>query len=135
MSTTTTTERPQKPVWVRCKGSGTGDSIGCKQRVYNDPIDIDLHRRHCPADLERTVKALDRRFTALEAALEALQTAQNEAPALPDLDDVSDDWPAADEDAEDGHAGEPDEDPGLEAQELADELDEVPAAAFTSRRF
>lgn len=131
MTTTTPDERPAKQVWVRCKGSGTGDSAGCKQRVFNHPIDIELHRQHCPADLERDVKALARR-------LEALEKAREDAPALPDLDDVSEDWPAAESPAEDdldGYVGEPAE---SGADEDDDELDEdglLTPAAVTARRF
>ena len=95
MSDTTTT--PPKPVWIRCKGSGKGESNGCRQRVFNDRIDIELHKQHCPADLERVVKLLTDRVDKLEKA----------EPEQIDLEDVSDDWPDSDEDSVDG----PDERP------------------------
>lgn len=92
-----TTETVTKPVWTRCKGSGTGESNGCGQRVYNSPIDIERHRQHCPADLERAVKLLTDRVEKLEKA----------EPEHLDLDGVAD-WPDADsEDAFDDTAERP----------------------------
>lgn len=96
-TTTSTDERPKKQVWVRCKGSGNGDSNGCRQRVYNDPIDVEQHRQHCPADLERTVKDLERRLILVETV----------GAGVPDLDSVSDDWPAPDPTPAGPYAGGP----------------------------
>lgn len=49
---------PTKPAWTRCPA--------CKDRLWNDPIDIEVHRQHCPADLER---ALEKMGKALEKAI------------------------------------------------------------------
>lgn len=80
------TETVTKPIWTRCKGP-KGEGNGCRQRVFNNPIDIELHRQHCPADLERTVKLLTDRVDKLEKA----------EPEQIDLDDVGDEWPTGDE--------------------------------------
>jgi hypothetical protein len=52
------TEAPAKPAWTRCKA--------CRQRLWNDRIDIEVHRSICPADLLRTIKALTKRVERLE---------------------------------------------------------------------
>lgn len=77
------TTEPSKPIWTRCKGS-SGEGNGCGQRVYNDRIDIEKHRQHCPADLERLVDNLEKRIDALE---------KTELPEPVDLDEVAE-WPA-----------------------------------------
>lgn len=81
----TTTEPVKKPIWTRCKGP-EGKGNGCGQRVFNAPVDIEKHRQHCPADLEREVDALEKRVAKLE---------KTEIPEQLDLDDVSDEWPGA----------------------------------------
>lgn len=77
----TTTE---KPVWTRCPS--------CKERLFNDKIDIEVHRKHCPAELLRKIEALARRLLDLEEQVDELGRATPEATGI-DLDDVAP-WPA-----------------------------------------
>lgn len=75
MSTDTT-----KPIWTRC--------IGCKQRVFNDQIDISAHKGNCPADLRRDLKnlaiRLDERISDLETAEPEPVTIPSEVAEWPD---------------------------------------------------
>lgn len=43
MTDTTSTSTPPKKMWTRCSG--------CKDRIFNDPHDINIHAQHCPQDL------------------------------------------------------------------------------------
>jgi hypothetical protein len=76
----TDTTSPSKPMWTRCPG--------CKDRVFNDKLDIGIHRQHCPADLQKRLQELDRRFTLLERNVEGLDQQVSAEPAL-DPDDVA----------------------------------------------
>lgn len=55
---TTETASPGKPAWTRCQA--------CKQRLWNDRVDIEVHRAVCPADLLRALKRLTKRVDELE---------------------------------------------------------------------
>lgn len=77
-----------KPVWTRCKG--------CRDRVYNDPVDISIHRDHCPADLLRKLDTLTKKVDALDKAVDELGEEPEEQI---DLDAVAP-WP--DEEESDG---------------------------------
>jgi hypothetical protein len=92
------TDTTTKPIWTRCKGS-SGKGNGCGQRVFNDHIDIEKHRQHCPADLEREVDALTSKLKDLAERVEQLETTEIILPEQVDLEDVAD-WPD-DEDPDD----------------------------------
>lgn len=47
-----------KPAWTRCPK--------CKDRLWNDRIDVEVHGQHCPADLQRGLRRLLRRIEELE---------------------------------------------------------------------
>jgi len=62
MTTTPPEAPPAKPAWTRCDQ--------CKQRLWNDRIDIEVHRAVCPADLKRTIRNLGR---ALDDAVKRIE--------------------------------------------------------------
>lgn len=109
MTETTST----KPMWTRCPG--------CKDRVYNDQLDIGIHRGHCPADLQRKIQDLDRRLRAVDKRLDELDEDLAIEPAV-DPDAIAP-WTADDDLLE-----EPDE--ATDVEEDADV--ESPFAAITT---
>lgn len=91
------TEPVKKPTWTRCKGP-EGKGNGCQQRIFNTPVDIEQHRRHCPADLERDISSLERDLDALGRRYDDLErrlvdVESTDVPDQLDLDDIADDWP------------------------------------------
>ena len=98
------TDTTAKPMWTRCKR-------GCKQRIYNDHIDIDNHNRNCPADLKRDIANLTRTIQQLDSDLSArIDDLEQHEPAEPAMDpfaiDEEDDQdePEADDIEEDEEA-------------------------------
>jgi hypothetical protein len=69
MSNVTPTDRTDrldaKPAWTRCGA--------CKQRLWNDRVDIEVHRAVCPADLLRALRRLTKTVDKLEARVEELE--------------------------------------------------------------
>lgn len=59
-------EKPAKPAWTRCPK--------CGDRLFNDPIDIEKHSHHCPADLLRELRRLTGRVEELEKRPVAVAT-------------------------------------------------------------
>jgi hypothetical protein len=63
---TSTAERAEaKPAWTRCQA--------CKQRLWNDRVDIEVHRAVCPADLLRALRRLTKTVDKLEARVVELE--------------------------------------------------------------
>lgn len=109
-----TTEKAEaKQIWTRCPK--------CRQRVWNDRIDIEVHNQRCPADLERALKRLTKRVEDLERAEPVVLPAMEAGPRL-DLEHEAP-WPA-DEVAVPVPPAEVDEDEPFE---------EVPVAPTTVR--
>jgi hypothetical protein len=74
-----------KPVWTRCPG--------CRQRLFNDNIDIEAHRPVCPQLLLRKITNLEKAAEKRDERIELLESAGPiEIPAGVDLDSVAD-WP------------------------------------------
>jgi hypothetical protein len=69
MSNVTPTDRTDrldaKPAWTRCGA--------CKQRLWNDRVDIEVHRAVCPADLVRSLRRLSKALEKMEARVEELE--------------------------------------------------------------
>lgn len=69
MSNATPTDRTDrldaKPAWTRCGA--------CKQRLWNDRVDIEVHRAVCPADLARALRRLAKAVEKMEARIEELE--------------------------------------------------------------
>jgi hypothetical protein len=66
MSTVTPSDRIEpKPAWTRCDR--------CKQRLWNDRIDIEVHRAVCPADMARTIRRLAKDLERLTGRVEELE--------------------------------------------------------------
>lgn len=97
----------EKPVWTRCPS--------CKQRLFNDKIDIETHRGLCPADLKRAITRLASRVEELETQVDELgRITPADGPAI-DLEDVAP-WPgeatdSSDDDLDTDEPEDPDDDP------------------------
>jgi hypothetical protein len=84
-----TTPAEAKPAWTRCPK--------CKQRLWNDRIDVEVHGQRCPADLERALKRLTKRVEELERRPVAHIIEPDVGPRL-DLEHEAP-WPDAPEDS------------------------------------
>jgi len=49
----------EKPMWKRCPG--------CRQRIFNDPIDWEAHRAYCPAELLRRMQKIERSLIYIDS--------------------------------------------------------------------